>query len=77
MVAKERFVDAKEKVVEEVADLGSMLVILRSHHLITIVVAFTISIENALSPCACHRHYCRPIFGRIDRRARLALLGRA
>jgi hypothetical protein len=23
-----------------------------------------------------HRHYCRPIFGRIDRRARLALLGR-
>ena len=26
---------------------------------------------------ACHRHYYRPIFGRIDRRARLALLGRA
>jgi hypothetical protein len=25
---------------------------------------------------ACHRHYCRPIFGRIDRRAWLALLGR-
>jgi hypothetical protein len=24
---------------------------------------------------ACHRHYCRPTFGRVDRRARLVLLG--
>jgi hypothetical protein len=26
---------------------------------------------------ACHHHYCRPIFGRIDLRARLEPLGRA
>jgi hypothetical protein len=30
-----------------------------------------------LLPRACHRHYCRPTFGRVGRCVRLALLGRA
>jgi hypothetical protein len=33
--------------------------------------------DDVTAAPACHRHYCRPIFGRIDRRAWLALLGRA
>jgi hypothetical protein len=32
--------------------------------------------DDVTAAPACHRHYCRPIFGRIDRRAWLALLGR-
>ena len=33
--------------------------------------------DDVTAAPACHRHYCRPTFGRIDRRTRLALLGRA